>query len=261
MKEEVINAIIVDDEAHARRTLETLLETSVNNVKVVAQCSNVPKAVLAIKEHQPNVVFLDIEMPEFNGFELLKFFDEVSFEIVFVTAYSDYAVKAFELSAVDYLLKPLQVEKLKTAVEKLRSKLSAHSMKQRLELLQSNLQTDEFSRIALPVSDGVLFVEVSEIVLLQAEGAYTNVCLSNGSKLLVSRKIKFFEEMLTKRKNFFRIHRSHLVNLNYVRKYNRMESFILMEDETALPVSKERKKDFEDSFAEIRIAGGKSSII
>jgi two-component system LytT family response regulator len=248
-----MNAIIVDDEAHARRSIEAMLQKHCPEIKILAQCASVPNAVLAIKEHAPDVVFLDIEMPEFNGFELLKFFDEVRFEIIFVTAYNEYALKAFELSAVDYLLKPLQPEKLVTAINKLQKKLAANNMKQRLELLQDNFQNNDFSRIALPVSDGILFVELNEIVMLQAEGAYTNVCMNNGSKLLVSRKIKFFEEILAKRKNFFRIHRSHLVNLNYVCKYNRLESYLTLENEISLPVSKDRKKEFEESFSEIRI--------
>lgn len=248
-----MKAILVDDEERARRSLETLLGTHCPEVKILEQCSNVPKAVLAIKQHQPDVVFLDIEMPEFSGFELMNFFDTVDFEIVFVTAYSEYAVQAFECSAVDYVLKPVQVDKLKAAVEKVKARRNSHNMKQRLEILQQNFQGDEFSRIAVPVSDGLLFVEVGNITQLQAEGAYTHVFLADGSKLLVSKKLKFFEDLLMRRKNFFRIHRSHLINLNFVKKYSRLESFIEMDNGLAMPVSKERKKEFEDSFREIRI--------
>lgn len=248
-----MKAIIVDDEERARRSLETLLAAHCPQVSVSEQCPNVPKAVLAIKQHQPDVVFLDIDMPEFSGFELLNFFDSVNFEIVFVTAHSEYAVQAFEYSAVDYLLKPVQVEKLQASVEKVKSRMSSHNMKQRLEMLQQNFQSDEFSRIAVPVSDGLLFVEVSNIAQLEAEGAYTHVYMADGSKLLVSKKLKFFEDLLGKRRNFFRIHRSHLINLNYVKKYNRLESFIEMDNGTSMPVSKERKKEFEESFSEIRI--------
>ncbi len=248
-----MKAILVDDEERARRSLETLLGTHCPEVKILEQCANVPKAVLAIKQHQPDVVFLDIEMPEFSGFELMNFFDTVDFEIVFVTAYSEYAVQAFECSAVDYVLKPVQVDKLKAAVEKVKARRNSHNMKQRLEILQQNFQGDEFSRIAVPVSDGLLFVEVGNITQLQAEGAYTHVFLADGSKLLVSKKLKFFEDLLMRRKNFFRIHRSHLINLNFVKKYSRLESFIEMDNGIAMPVSKERKKEFEDSFRDIRI--------
>jgi two-component system LytT family response regulator len=248
-----MKAIIVDDEEGARRSLETLLHTYYPEVKILEQCTNVPKAVLAIKQHQPDVVFLDIEMPEFSGFELMNFFDVVNFEIVFVTAYSEYAVQAFECSAVDYLLKPVQVEKLKAAVEKAKTKVNSQSMKQRLEVLQQNFQCEGFSKIALPVSDGLLFIEVSNISMLQAEGAYTHVFLADGTKILVSKKLKFFEDLLTKRRIFFRIHRSHLINLNFIKKYSRLETYIEMDNGISMPVSKERKKDFEEKFAEIRI--------
>lgn len=248
-----MKAIIVDDEERARRSLETLLQLHCPDVEIVDQCANVPKAVLAIKQHQPNLVFLDIEMPEFSGFELMQFFDTINFEVVFVTAYSEYAVEAFEYSAVDYVLKPVQVEKLKAAVEKAKVRVESHNMKQRLEVLKQNFQSDEFSKIALPVSDGLLFVEVSMITMLQADGAYTNVWMVDGSKLLVSKKLKFFEDLLMKRKNFFRIHRSHLINLNFIKKYNRLESYIEMDNGSTMPVSKERKKEFEESFNEIRI--------
>jgi two-component system LytT family response regulator len=248
-----MKAIIVDDEARARRSLEVLLQTNHPEIIIAEQCFNVPQAVLAIRQHKPDVVFLDIEMPEFNGFELMNFFDSVDFEIVFVTAYSEYAMQAFEISAVDYLLKPVQVNKLKAAIEKVKEQLHTHNMKQRLEVLQQNLQDNEFSRIALPVRDGLLFIEVNEIIMLEADGAYTRVFLANGSNLYVSKKLKFFEELLAKRKTFFRIHRSHLINLNFVKKYNRIETFIEMDNGVSMPVSKERKKEFEESLSQIRI--------
>lgn len=248
-----MKAVIVDDEDRARRSLITLLTTHCPQVTVVEQCANVPKAVLAIKQHQPDVVFLDIDMPEFSGFELLNFFDTVNFEIVFVTAHSEYAIQAFEYSAVDYLLKPVQVAKLKSSIEKVSERLSNQNMKQRLEILQQNFQTDEFCKIAVPVSDGLLFLEISSITQLAAEGAYTHIYLSDGSKLLVSKKLKFFEDILHKRKSFFRIHRSHLINLNFITKYNRLESYIEMDSGISLPVSKERKKEFETILNEIRI--------
>lgn len=254
-----MNAIIVDDEERARRSLSTLLSLHCPEVVVLEQCSSVPKAVLAIKKHQPDVVFLDVEMPEFSGFELMDFFDSSSFEVVFVTAYSEYAVQAFEFSAVDYLLKPVQVEKLKAAVEKLNKRVDKTTMAARMSVFQENYQSGELCKIALPVSDGLLFVEVNNITQLQAEGAYTQVYLADGSRLLVSKKLKFFEDVLIKRKNFFRIHRSHLININFIKKYNRLENYIEMDNGISMPVSKERKKEFEDTFAEIRVAPPKNS--
>ena len=248
-----MKAIIVDDESRARGSLQKMLQLYCPEVELVALVENVPKAVLAIKAFKPDLVFLDVEMPDFNGFELVKFFDSINFEVVFVTAYSEYAIQAFEISAIDYLLKPVQIDKLKSAVQKVNDNLEAKSSLERLQVLQQNLQADEFTKIALPVLDGLLFVEINKLSVLQAEGAYTNVFLKDGSTLLVSKKIKFFEEHLTKRKNFFRIHRSFIINLNFIKKYNRLDSSLVMENGVSLPISKERKKEFEDSFQEIRI--------
>lgn len=248
-----LKAIIVDDEPAARRSLQTLLQQHCPNVVVVDQCASVPLAVLSIRQHKPDVVFLDIEMPEFDGFELTNFFDTVQFEIVFVTAYNEYALQAFECSAVDYILKPVQVDKLKNAVQKVAERRGSFNMIERAKVLQQNLNQDELSRIALPVSDGLLFVEVANISTLQADGAYTIVWMTDGSKLLVSKKLKFFEDLLCRRKCFFRIHRSYLVNLNYMKKYNRLDSDLEMDSGLKMSISKERKKDFEAALAEIRV--------
>lgn len=248
-----LKAVIVDDEPAARRSLQTLLQQHCPDVVVVDQCASVPLAVLSIRQHKPDVVFLDIEMPEFDGFELTNFFDSVQFEIVFVTAYSEYAVQAFECSAVDYLLKPVQVDKLRNAVEKVKERIGSSNMRERVKMLQQNLSQQELSRIALPVSDGLLFVEVANISTLQADGAYTTVWMTDGSKLLVSKKLKFFEDVLCNRKSFFRIHRSYMVNLNCMKKYNRLESDIEMDIGLKMSISKERKKDFEAALSVIRI--------
>src|SRR5262249_48276648 len=143
------------------------------DVEVVAQCENVPAGVLAINQHKPQLVFLDIEMPEYNGFELLGFFRDVDFEIIFVTGYNEYALKAFEVSAVDYLLKPVEIEKLKRAVSKVEQKLKQGNMPYRLDILRDSFRSQQFQKIALPMSDGLIFVDVSEIMLLEADGAYT----------------------------------------------------------------------------------------
>ncbi len=253
METKIIQAIIVDDEMHARRSLEAMLHLYCPQVNVLAQCNNVPEAVIAINTHKPDVVFLDIEMPEYSGLELPKFFSEINFEIIFITAYNEYAVKAFELSAIDYLLKPLQPESLKNAIDKLQQKLISENLKDRLELLQENIVTGTFYKIALPVNDGLLFVELDHIIILEAHGAYTNVILNNNVPILVSKKLKFFEDNLSKRKNFFRIHRSHIINLNFVKKYNRLENFVEMDNGNIITVSKERKKEFEENLKEIRI--------
>ena len=237
---EQLKAIIIDDEEAARNTLNSFLTLYCNDIQIVAMCSNVPDAVIAINKYKPHVVFLDIEMPEYSGFELLSFFREIDFEIVFVTAYSEYAVRAFEISAVDYLLKPVDIDQLKNAVEKFKT-----NIQERLDLFKEAYKGDEIRKIALPVSDGLLFIEVSDIILLEADGAYTNFYLHNGSKLLISKRIKFFEDILENRPIFFRNHRSHIINLNYIKKYTRTDATIVMENKLAVALARDRKQEFE----------------
>lgn len=252
----LIKAIIIDDEERARDTLTVLLKEFCPQVEVLAKCSNVPEGVLAINQNRPQLVFLDIEMPEYSGFELLSFFREVDFEIVFVTAYNDYALKAFEVSAVDYVLKPVDIDKLKQAVEKAEKKLSNNDMQNRLEVLKESFQTEQFNKIALPMAEGLLFVETSEIIYLEADGAYTEVWLRNGSKITVSKKIKFFEDVLDKRPNFFRSHRSYIVNINFIRKYNKADNALTLDNGKTVVISRDRKQEFEQQLKNNNITVG-----
>lgn len=250
----MLKAIIIDDEEGARFTLSTLLEEYCPNISIIAQCSNVPEGVLAINKHTPDIVFLDIEMPEYNGFELVEFFKIVDFEIIFVTAYSQYAIRAFEVSAVDYLLKPVEIEQLQAAVEKASQKRSQANIMQRLDLMKSTYNGDEIKKIALPMSDGLMFVDVAEIILFEADRAYTHVFLKNGSKITVSKPMRTFEDILENRQFIFRPHRSHLININYIKKYVRGDGMIFMDNGVALPVSRERKQEFEALLKELRMS-------
>lgn len=244
----MIKAIIIDDEERARRTLSTLINDYCPGIEICDACSTVPEGVLSINKHKPQLVFLDIEMPEYNGFELLNFFQAVDFEIIFVTAYNEYALKAFEVSAVDYVLKPVDIDKLKAAVGKVQQKLRGADMQLRLEVLKDNFTSENFNKIALPVADGLLFVNVNEIMLLEADGAYTHVWLQNANSILVSKKLKFFEEVLEGRQNFFRSHRSFMVNINFLKKYTRGENALLLENGKTIIISRERKAEFEQQL-------------
>lgn len=250
----MLKAIIIDDEEGARCTLSTLLEEYCPSISIIAQCSNVPEGVLAINKHTPDIVFLDIEMPEYNGFELVEFFKIVDFEIIFVTAYSQYAIRAFEVSAVDYLLKPVEIEQLQAAVEKASQKRTQANIMQRLDLMKSTYNGDEIKKIALPMSDGLMFVDVAEIILFEADRAYTHVFLKNGSKITVSKPMRTFEDILENRQFIFRPHRSHLININYIKKYVRGDGMIFMDNGVALPVSRERKQEFEALLKELRMS-------
>ncbi len=241
----MLKAIIIDDEERARSGLQTLLTNYCPTVSIVASCGSVPEGVLMINKLRPDMVFLDIEMPEYSGFDLIGFFRDVDFEIIFVTAYNEYALKAFEVAATDYLLKPVDIDKLRVAVEKAENKRQHANMQNRLEVLKDGLSSGQFNKIALPASDGLLFIETADIVYLEADGAYTDVWLKNGSKIVVSKKLKFFEDILDGRPNFFRSHRSFIVNINFLKKYNKGENALTLDNGKTVIISRDRKGEFE----------------
>lgn len=248
----MIKTILIDDEERAINTLTMLLSTYVPEIEIVATCNNVPAGVIAINQHRPNLVFLDIEMPEYNGFELLSFFRDVDFEIIFVTAYSEYAVRAFEISAIDYILKPVEVDLLLSAMERFQQKKLSNTMQDRLDMLKENITEEEVKRIALPMNDGLVFIELKDIILIEAEGSYARIITSNGSTLVVSKRLKFFEDLLASRALFFRPHRSFIINLNYVKKYVKGESAIVLDGQHIISLSRERKQEFESRLKELR---------
>jgi two-component system, LytTR family, response regulator len=250
----MLKAIIIDDEENARLTLATLVLDYVEDIQIVAQCKNVPEAVLAINKHNPDVVFLDIEMPEYNGFELIDFFKEITFEIIFVTAFSQYAIKAFEVSAIDYLLKPVEIDALIFAVDKVKEKRNSSNIRQRIDLMKQTYQGQEVQKIALPMSDGLLFVEVNRIVLFEADRAYTDIYLNDGSKITVSKPMRTFEDILENRQYFFRPHRSFLINLHYLKKYIKGDSLLVLDNDISVSISRDRKQDFENLLKELRMA-------
>lgn len=249
----MIKAIIIDDELRAQRVLKSLLEEYCPDVEVLACCNDVPSGVLKINELNPDVVFCDIEMPNFSGIELVNFFQDVNFELIFATGYSEFAIKAFELSAIDYLLKPIQIDKLESAVEKLKMKLQHATMHDRLETLKENLKDNDITKIALPVADGLIFVDIARIVLCEADGAYTHVWLKDGSNILISKKLKFFEELLIPKGQFFRTHRSSIININYIKKYTRAEGYLQLDNNKNVKVARDKKAEFEKYIEGIRL--------
>lgn len=248
-----LKAVIIDDEEGSRSALETLLGQYAPEVKVVAACASVPEGALAINKHDPDIVFLDVEMPEYNGFELVSFFKQITFDIIFVTAYSQYAVKAFEVSALDYLLKPVEIEALKHAVKKARDKRHQASLMQRLELMKDAYKGAEIHKIALPVSEGLIFVEINDIVMFEADRVYTHAFLKNGSKFTVSKPMRAFEDILSAHSFIYRPHRSYLINLNHIKKYIRGESTVIMDNGQLVSIARERKSEFEEALKKLRL--------
>lgn len=236
----MIRSVIVEDERKGREFLRELLERYCPQIELVGEADSVTAAVQLIDAQKPELVFLDVEMPVNNGFRLFDMVPKVDFDVIFVTAFDQYAVKAFEYSAIDYLLKPIRVSKLKQAVDKVSSKLESGSRAKRVETLQENRRED-FQKIVLPSQGGYQFVRLEDIVRCEADSNYTNFHLTNGRRLLVSKTLKHVEELLGD-KDFFRIHQSHLINLRHVRSYLKGRSGqVEMDDGSVLDVSVRRK--------------------
>ena len=247
-----MKAIIIDDEKRERISLAYILQEYCPNVTIVAECENLPEGVKAIRKNQPNIVLLDIEMPGHSGLELLDFFDEneVNFSIIFTTAYNEYALKAFKFSAVDYLLKPIIPEELAEAVERVAKQ------KQRFENLRAfkeNLQQETLTKIAVPSGNTLLFLDTDKIMYIKGEGAYSEVFCSDGSKQLVSRNLKNFEDILCSDSRFLRIHKSYIVNFNFVTAFNKSDGgSIELENKAQIPVSPDKAQQILDQIQIIK---------
>ena len=239
----MIKAIIVDDEPYCCESLVTLLERYCPAVKVADICYSGETALTAIREQQPQIVFLDIEMPRMNGFEMLEKLPEINFEIIFTTSYDQYAIKAIRFSALDYLLKPIDREELQRAVQKVTQHLQ-HQLPQQLEILLQKIRqpVSNIQKIALPTMEGLHMVPVNTIISCASDSNYTVLLLKNKQKLIVSRTLKEIEEMLEEY-FFLRVHHSYIVNLNEVNKYIKGEGgYLIMSDDSTVDVSRSRKE-------------------
>lgn len=237
-----IRALIVDDEANNRENLRLALESYCQAVEVVGEADSALTAMDHIKELKPALVFLDIAMPMGSGFDLLESLPQIDFDIIFVTAYDQYAIRAIKFAAVDYLLKPINALELKKAVDRVLNKQLQQNQKDQLETLLHNLQQQE-KKIALPQTDHIEFVAVNSIIRCQGDRNYTHFFLKDGRKLLVSRTLKEYVSLLEDQ-SFYRVHQSHLVNLNYVQKYSRRDGGLLItSDNSKIPVARARKEE------------------
>jgi two-component system, LytTR family, response regulator len=241
----MINTVIIDDEQNNIDNLSILLHTYCPQVTVLARALNANDGEQIILKHKPDLVFLDIQMPEKNGFDMLKSLNSFDFEIIFVTAYDQYGIQAVKFSAIDYLLKPINIDDLKQAVQKaaLRSTQKRHNaqLENLIQLVQQK-QQKQFHRIALQSTKETRFVEPDKIVRCESSNNYTTFFLSNGEKILTSKPIFEYEEMLQDY-GFVRCHQSHLVNKTFVKSWIKEEGgYLLMEDNTQIPISRNKKE-------------------
>jgi len=240
----MLKALIVDDEPKARENLQILLHDFVEGVAVVGLCENIAEATEAVRLHSPDVVFLDIQLQRETGFDLLTKLKEINFEVIFTTAYTEYAIKAFKFSAIDYLLKPIDIEELRKAVGRVEKRVS-NNMTGRLTQLVQNLKqgSNENYKIALPTLDGLVFVKISDILYCEASSNYTQIFTAE-EKYLVSKTLKEYDDLLSDH-NFFRIHNSYLININSIKKYVKGEGgYVVLNNDTSLDVSKRKKEAF-----------------
>lgn len=250
---EKITALVVDDEDLARESLVALIGEFIPSVEVLGSARDLPEAIRLINKYHPQVIFLDIELPGYSGLQILDFFNEedISFDIIFTTAYSQYAIRAFQLSAVDYLLKPIQVDQLESAVSKLNKKGVRFNIQKNLAL-KENLTSGSPGKIIVPHSEGYSFLSVPDILFVKASGAYSEFILANGKKLLVGKNLKDFEDMLESR-GFFRPHRSYLINLHHVKEFVRKEGgYVVMTNGEELVVSNNRREDLLNAISSLR---------
>lgn len=248
----MLKAVLIDDEKNALEVLEWQIKTFCPQLKVVALCNNADDGIAAIKSHAPGIVFLDIEMPVKNGFEVLGAFSSPNFDVIFTTAYDQFAIKAFKFAAFDYLLKPVDAEDLKASVSRYLDK-TGFFVKEQFEMLLSQYVQPKhvYNRIALQTADGLMMVNNDEVIRCQSISNYTKIFLTNNRQLVIAKTLKEAEEMLAAH-CFYRIHHSHLVNINHVLRFVKTDGgHITMTDGAQLAVARNRKDGFIAQFSHL----------
>jgi len=245
----MINCIIIDDEAKNIKLLQQMLETHCKQVNVIATEQKAKNGLQLITELQPQLVFLDIEMPHLNGFDLLKQLEPVNFEVIFVTAYSHYAIEAFEHHATGYITKPVNTEKLVAAVGAASKKIEEKKINRNLfSFIELNSRQSASDKIPLSTTNGLVFVKLSDIMYCESSGNYTNFYLCDDKKILVSRQLGEYEKLLPET-NFIRIHDKYIIQLNYIKEYKKGSGGeVILENGKELPVASRRKEEFLSRF-------------
>jgi two-component system LytT family response regulator len=245
----MISVVIVDDEPKARETIANLLALSPVKVNLIGDAKDIASAFETINRLAPQLVLLDINLPDGTGFDLLKRFEKINFQVVFITAHEEYAIQAFKCSALDYVLKPINSADLFQAIEKANDRLSNDEMAGKLNALLSNL--DKLRKIVLKTAESIHIINVDTIIRCEADVNYTTFFLVNGKKLLVSKPLKDYDELLGPT-GFFRTHQSHLINLDHMLRYDKNDGgYIVMDDNSPVPVSTRRKEALFELFGKM----------
>jgi len=248
----MITALLIDDDSNLRAGMKGLLEMYAPNIKILGEADSVKAGITAIAEHKPDVVFLDIQLGDGTGFDILEQLTQkhgkLTSHVVFITAHEEYAVKAFRFSALDYLLKPVDPEDLRKVVEKITKVLANNDSYAHIDLLLENIRkkVDKFKRIALSTSDGIHLFEVSDIIRLESQDNYTKFYIKDNKPVLIAKTLKEYEDLLSEQ-GFERIHQSHLINLAYLRSYIKKDGgYAVMADNSHLPISQRKRERLQD---------------
>ena len=242
---EKIKAILIDDELNSLQNLQQKLEGFCPDIAIVAVTQKPEEGLILIRQHQPDVVFLDIEMPKMSGFRMLEELGEYDFDIIFTTAYNHYSVDAIRISAFDYLVKPIGIEELQQAVERL-SKSLHRQTKEKIDILNKSLSDNrsQDDKIAISTSEGIDFIPIKNIIHIESKSNYSKIYLMDNKSIMVTKILKDFEEMLLPY-NFYRVNNSHLSNLNYIQKYVRSQGgHVQLQDGTLIDISRRKKEEF-----------------
>ena len=242
----MIRAVLVDDETDSIRVLQKLLETYCPRVTVVGTAEGVETALAVIQSTRPDLLFLDIEMTQGNAFDLLNQLRPLSFAVIFVTAFDNYAIRAFKYSAVDYLLKPVDIDELMAAVDRVAERSQQRNVMEQMQVFLDNMGTFSMGpqKMAVPTLEGLIFINLKEVVRLEAKSSYTQILMNNGEVITATRTIKDYEDILPE-SMFCRIHNSHIINLSKIEKYNKGRGgYVTLEDGSTIEVATRRRQEF-----------------
>jgi len=242
----MLKTILIDDEPNCLKVLEWELQNSAPNVEILALCNSGKEGLKAIQQHKPDVVFLDVDMPYMNGFEMLELLPDIDFEVVFTTAHDEYAVKAFKINAIDYLLKPIDEDELKAAIAKVEEKQKVKGKSK--NVISDDPRKNIIRKIALPTFEGLVFVEVDQIIYCQSDNNYTKIFLKQEKDLFISKTLKELEELLGNY-HFYRVHNSFVVNLNEIKNYVKADGgYLVMCNDDKVRVSRSKKESLLQLF-------------
>lgn len=245
-----IKVIVVDDELFARQSIIAILNSKFSNISIVGEAESVIDAVKIIQEKKPDLVFLDIDLTDGSGFDVVNFLKPVSFQLIFVTAHQEYAIKAIKFSALDYILKPVSSFELEAAVNRLLEEKESVNQQLKLDAFDENMQdgSTKKKKIVLKTSDSIHLINVCDVMRCEADNNYTTFYISTGERIIVSKGLKEYDELLTEH-GFFRVHQSHLINISCISRFDKRDGgSIVLCDEAKIPVSQRKKQKLLDIF-------------